>query len=147
MEELTHARVRLDLGAPVLEQLVPARLLAAPEAVLEAHRARLREQRAALLAGMAEHLPDWSYRIPSGGLCLWCRLPEPVATEVAAEAERRGVVTAPGPVFAAEGGLDHFLRIPWARPAEEMAIAARVLGESWRAVASRGGAGSVVLLA
>ncbi|MFT4289282.1 PLP-dependent aminotransferase family protein [Nocardioides sp.] len=138
MTELTGARVRLDLGAPVLEQLVLARLLAHPEAVLTAHRERLREQRAALAAAVAEQLPEWAFRLPSGGLCLWCRLPLPVATEVAAEAEQRGVVTAPGPVFAVEGGLDHFLRIPWTRPAEELARAARVLGESWRAVLARG---------
>lgn len=142
MERLTASRLRLDLGAPVLEQLVLARLLRDPEPLLEAHRARLREQRSALVAAMAEHLPEWTFRLPTGGLCLWCRLPAPVATEVAAEAERRGVVTAPGPMFAVDGGLDHFLRVPWTRPSEEMRVAARVLGEAWDAVGARGsGAG------
>jgi DNA-binding transcriptional MocR family regulator len=134
MRALTHARVRLDLGAPVLEQLAFARLLDDPGQVMEAHRARLREQRAALVAAVAEHLPEWTFRVPAGGLCLWCRLPEPLGTDVAIEAERRGVVVAPGPVFALEGGLDHFVRIPWSRPPDELETAARVLGESWRAV-------------
>jgi len=136
MTALTDARVRLDLGAPVLEQLTLAHLLADPEPVLEAHRSRLRDQRAALLDAMQEHLPEWTYQVPRGGLCLWCRLPEPLATDVVTEAERRGVIVAPGPVFALEGGLDHFLRIPWAQPAERMVRAARVLGESWEAVRS-----------
>ncbi|GAB7005587.1 PLP-dependent aminotransferase family protein [Nocardioides sp. AN3] len=141
MRELTQARVRLDLGAPVLEQLAFARLLDDPAPVVEAHRARLREQRAALLGAVREHLPEWTFRPPRGGLCLWCRLPEPVATDVAVEAERRGAVVAPGPVFAMEGGLDHFLRIPWSRPPEELDAAVRVLAEAWDVVGGRGAAG------
>lgn len=137
MTALTHARVRLDLGAPVLEQLVLARLLAEPGPVGDAHRERLREQRDALVGAMRDRLPEWRFRTPRGGLCLWCRLPEPVATDVAAEAERRGVVVAPGPVFALEGGLDHFVRIPWIRPPEELRAAVDVLAASWEAVRGR----------
>ena len=61
-----------------------------------------------------------AFRLPAGGLALWCQLPGPLGTAVAAEAERLGVIVAPGPVFAAEGGLDHFLRIPWTRPGDEL---------------------------
>ena len=46
---LTDVRVGLDLGAPVLEQLVLARLLEQGDAVVEGHRVRLREQRDALV--------------------------------------------------------------------------------------------------
>ena len=134
---LTQARVRLDLGAPVLEQLALARLLADPEPILTAHRDRLRVQRDALLAALDQHLPEWTYRAPRGGLSLWCRLPEPLSTDVSVEAERRGVVVAPGPVFALEGGLDQFVRIPWTRPAEELERAVEVLAESWRVVRAR----------
>ena len=45
MEQLTKARVTLDLGVPVMEQLATVRLLEDPEPILERHRARLREQR------------------------------------------------------------------------------------------------------
>jgi DNA-binding transcriptional MocR family regulator len=105
--------------------------------VLDAHRARLREQRTALVAAVRELLPEWTFREPRGGLCLWCRLPEPVGTDLTVEAERRGVVVAPGPVFAMEGGLGHFVRIPWVRPAEELRDAVRVLAESWGTVSAR----------
>ncbi len=44
----------------------------------------------------------------------------PLGTALAAEAERHGVIIAPGPVFAAEGGLDRFVRIPWTRPVDEL---------------------------
>ena len=42
------------------------------------------------------------------------------AIALAAEAERRGVVVSPGPVFAVDGGLDSFVRVPFTRPADEL---------------------------
>ena len=89
-----------------------------------ANRARLRVQRDALVAAISERLPDWRFRVPRGGLSLWCELPPPAdaaaPTALAAEAERRGVVVSPGPVFAVDGGLDSFVRIPFTRPADEL---------------------------
>jgi DNA-binding transcriptional MocR family regulator len=137
MERLTHTRVSMDLGAPVLEQLVLVRLLAGSEQVLGVNRARLRDQRDALVAAVGDRLPDWRFTTPTGGLALWCRLPHPLATAVATEAEQHGVVVAPGPVFAAEGGLDRFLRIPWTRPADELTAAVEVLAEAWSTVQRR----------
>ena len=137
MDRLTRARVSLDLGAPVLEQLVLTRLLADPAPVLSANRARLREQRDALAAAVRSDLPDWRFRLPTGGLALWCRLPGAHATALVAEAQRRGVILAPGPVFAVEGGLDTFVRIPWTRPADELAEAVRRIADAWAVVRDR----------
>ncbi len=143
MERLTHARVGLDLGAPVLEQLALVHLLADPSAVLEPQRDRLREQRDRLAAALSERLPEWRFRLPGGGLALWAELPTASGTAVAAEAERRGVIVAPGPLFAAEGGLDQFVRIPWSRPVDELEEAVRRLAAAWDAVRDRqGGAAS-----
>ena len=137
MERLTRARVSLDLGAPVLEQLVLVRLLADPGEVLAANRARVREQRDALVAAVRASLPEWSFHTPAGGLALWCRLPGPYGTAVAAEAELRGTIVAPGPVFAVEGGLDTFLRIPYVRSPDEMREAVRRLAAAWAVVRER----------
>lgn len=145
MSALTAARVRLDLGAPVLEQLVLTRLLADPEPVLAAQRSRLRAQRAALVDALVdargERLPHWHFRVPSGGLCLWIRLPLAVATDLVVAAERRGVVIAPGPAFAVEGGLDRFVRVPWTRPAEDLRTTVDVLAEAWSDVLEGRGEG------
>ncbi|ADD42377.1 PLP-dependent aminotransferase family protein [Stackebrandtia nassauensis] len=134
MLAFTRARVGLDLGAPVLEQLALVQLLRDPEPVLTAHRDRLRQQRNRLLAALAEHLPDWRFVRPGGGLSVWCQLPERGATALAAEAEQRGVLLAPGPIFAAEGGLDRFIRIPWTAPADLLEEAIRRLAEAWKVV-------------
>ena len=137
MERLTHARVGLDLGAPVMEQLVLARLLSTAGPVLPGHVSRLREQRDRLAGAVAAQLPEWRFRLPSGGLALWCELPGPFGTAVASEAERLGVIVAPGPVFAAEGGLDRFVRIPWTRPADELEEAVTRLAAAWDVVRER----------
>ncbi len=134
---LTAARVRLDLGVPVMEQLAFTHLLRDPEPVTTAHKARLREQRAALVAALHDRLPEWTFRVPSGGLCLWCELPAPMATEVVAESERRGVIVAPGPAFAVEGGLDRFLRLPYTRPAPELRQGVDVPAVAWRIAQER----------
>jgi DNA-binding transcriptional MocR family regulator len=137
MEQLTRSRVSLDLGAPVLEQLVLARLLADAAPILTANRARLREQRDALAAAVGAALPDWRFFLPTGGLALWCRLPATLGTALVTEAERRGVIIAPGPVFAAEGGLDSFVRIPWTRPVDELTEAVSRIADAWAVVRER----------
>lgn len=137
MDALTRARLGLDLGAPVLEQLVLTRVLADPEPLLSAHRARLREQRDALLDALTQQLPTWRWVRPSGGLAIWCELPSAAATALVAEADRAGVFIAPGPAFAAEGGLDRFVRIPWTRPVDDLTEAVRRLAGAWESVASR----------
>lgn len=134
MAALARARIGIDLGAPVFEQLVLARLLDDPAPVLAAHRDRLRAQRDRLLAALSDRLPGWRFVPPGGGLSVWCRLPERGATALAAEAEKRGVLLAPGPVFAVEGGLDRFLRIPWTAPADTLETAVDLLAEAWDVV-------------
>jgi len=134
---LVETRVALDLGAPVLEQLALAHLLTDAGPVLAHQHARLREQRDRLAAAVRRRLPEWRFRVPPGGLVLWCELPAPLATSLSAEAERRGVIVPPGPVFAPEGGLDRFVRLPYTRPAEELEAAVDLLAEAWAAARER----------
>lgn len=143
MDQLTRARVGLDLGAPVMEQLVLARLLEAGP-VFPEHISRLRTQRDCLAAAISQQLPEWRFRLPTGGLALWIELPGPLGTTLAAEAERLGVIITPGPVFAAEGGLARFVRIPWTRPNDELEEAVRRLGAAWSVVRDRHALGTRV---
>jgi DNA-binding transcriptional MocR family regulator len=140
MERLTQARVTLDLGVPVVEQLAVLHLLKGPEPALVDLRDRLRERRDTLVAAVRATFPDWTFRIPSGGLSLWCELPGPgrgLGVELADEAERHGVIIAPGPVFAAEGGLDRFVRIPFTRRVDELERAVAGIAAAWAVVGAR----------
>jgi DNA-binding transcriptional MocR family regulator len=138
MGRLTRARVTLDLGVPVMEQLAFLRLLEDPAATLDGQRIRLREQRDALVAAVRERLPEWRFRVPGGGLSLWCELPgRGLGIALTDEAERHGVIVAPGPVFAPEGGLDRFVRIPYTRRVEELELAVAGIAEAWATVSAR----------
>jgi DNA-binding transcriptional MocR family regulator len=137
MERAVASRLSLDLGSPLVEQLALAHLLADSAAVRAAHLDRLRAQRAALIEALRARLPAWEFRVPAGGLCLWCRLPVPAASSLAAAAERAGVALAPGPVFAVDGGLERFVRLPYARPVADLVAAVDVLAEVWEQVAAR----------
>ena len=119
---LAEARSALDLAPPVLEQLVAVELLGDDRA-LDLRRAELRRRRAALVAALAEHVPEWSWRPPAGGLVLWVRLDAPVATSLAAAAARHGVRVVPGGRFSADGTGERHLRLPFALPEERLADA------------------------
>jgi DNA-binding transcriptional MocR family regulator len=131
LDEVARARLSLDLGCPVLEQLAATRLLG-DRHLLEQRREQLRVSRDAALAALARHLPDWSVRRPSGGLHLWCELPGALSSELVARAEKRDVVLAAGPEFAPEGGLDRFVRVPFTQPADVLADAIARLADAWR---------------
>ena len=128
---LVGSRLTVDLGAPLLEQLVLTELLSNPAAVLAHQRERQRERRDALAGALASTLQDWRFQVPHGGMSLWCELPEPLSSALAVSAERHGVLVAPGGSFSPEGGLESFIRLPYTRPAEELVDAVQRLATAW----------------
>ena len=135
IRRLINARVQFDLGSSLFDQLVVAELLAQAD-ILANRRELLRQRRDALIAALREHLPDWRFRQPEGGLTLWVHLPHGSATRLCADMERSGIHLAPGPVFSVEGGADGWLRIPYAKPEEELVRAVKEVAKTW-AVAPR----------
>ena len=131
VEEFAASRLRLDLGAPVLEQLTAVHLLDRYEAVLAERRSQLRAGRDALVSGLAQHLPDWRARVPAGGMALWCALPTPGSTALAIAAREHGVVLASGPNFAPAGGLDGWVRLPYSLPTDRLAQVPQRLAAAW----------------
>src|SRR5690606_5679988 len=115
----------VDLGSSLLDQLIVDELLG-DENLLAIRREQLRRRRDALAQALREHLPYWRWRLPDGGLALWVQLPPGIsATRLAADMARTGVHLAPGPVFTVEGGADAWLRIPYAKPEEQLVAAVR----------------------
>ena len=131
--QLVATRVQFDLGSSLFDQLVLAELFKAGDDIHDIRRARLRSRRDALAGALREHLPDWRFRLPDGGLALWVQLPRGSATQLATDMQRHGVYLAPGPVFSVDGGSDGWLRIPFARNEDELVEAVRRIAAAWPA--------------
>ena len=101
------AKQAADLHTPSVNQLAAARYLADND--LDAHVARVaavyRERRDAMLAGLADALPEGSvWDRPEGGMFLWARLPEAYdTTDLLPAVVAQEVAYVPGaPFYAAE---------------------------------------------
>ncbi len=110
---LVRARVTLDLGSSVMDQLAVSYLFDDLDNALEDRRASLRRGRDTMARELRRQLPTWSFTMPAGGLSLWCRLPEPVGPAVVEAAERHGVLGVPGGRFSVDGGHESRLRLPF----------------------------------
>ncbi|WP_368650013.1 PLP-dependent aminotransferase family protein [Castellaniella ginsengisoli] len=137
LDALLRARMSLDLGVPVVEQLAAAHLLRQGP-VSPGQLARLRTQRDALIDLVTTLLPDWRFTPPAGGLMLWCELPHRGATALAAAVAASRVVLTPGPVFSVNGGLDSYVRPPWTRPVAELRAAVERIAAAWRRLEESG---------
>ena len=132
VERLVRARVQIDLGTSLFDQLVVLELLR-DDSIATLRRAQLRQRRDALAQAIAEHLPGWRFRLPDGGLTLWLQLPYGSATQLAARMDALGVHLAPGPVFSVEGGGDPWLRLPFAKPEDQLREAVTRIAQVWSA--------------
>lgn len=133
---LTGARIAVDLGTPVMEQLAAAHLLSDVEGLLERQRDRLRTRRRTLCAALDRHLPSWEYTVGAGGMSLWARMPEPVSTALAAVAPSHGVLLTAGPRFGVQGAFEHFARLPYTQDPEVIEPAVAAVADAYRQVAS-----------
>lgn len=113
IEQLGYLKANADMGTPLLDQAVAARLL--PElATLAEDRTTVALERLELATTLLRaHLPDWSWRAPVGGTALWIRLPGHDAAAFAQVALRHGVEVTPGRETDPTGGWDDHLRLPF----------------------------------
>ena len=125
------ARASMDLGAPVLEQLVVADLLRRRSTLLPERRATLARRRDALAAAVSAELPSWKFRLPGGGLSLWCELPEPVGSSLVGVAQRNGALLVAGSRFSPDGGLESFIRLPFTLDEDALREGVRRLAASY----------------
>lgn len=131
MDDAAAVRLTLDLGAPVLEQLVAAELLDAGDAILTQMRSRLAVARDRLVADLRTLLPSWHVVVPSGGMALWVRLPEERSGALVSAALAHGLTLASGPNFAPAGGLDRWIRVPFTVAEAELTDVAPRLAAAW----------------
>lgn len=129
---IADARLTLDLSAPLLDQLVQLQLFDRRAEIIAYRRKQVRASRDALVTALAAQLPEWSVTTPPGGLSLWVGLPDELSTALTVAAERHGVLLAPGSMFAVEGGLERFVRLPFTdHDPEALDEAVRRLARAW----------------
>ncbi|TWE12935.1 GntR family transcriptional regulator [Rudaeicoccus suwonensis] len=128
---IARARLSLDLGAPILEQLVVAQLLRESDGLADSVRRQLIASREALLE-LATACPGWRTRVPEGGLSLWWQLPQPKSSALVTAARRHGILLAPGSAFAVTGhGLERWVRTPYGLDDVTLRRAVPIIAQAW----------------
>jgi DNA-binding transcriptional MocR family regulator len=131
VRRLAATRASVDLGGPVLEQLLTAHLMAEGDEVAAARRPALAAARDHLLEQIADAFPQWSPSRPGGGLSLWVDLGRGASSRLTATARRRDVLLAAGPRFGLDGAFERYLRLPFTLPQDRMDEALDRLAAAW----------------
>jgi DNA-binding transcriptional MocR family regulator len=132
VRRLSATRASMDLGGPILDQLVVARLLADVEPMLVARRAELTAARDHLRDRLAQVFPGWRPSRPGGGLSLWIDLGAAVSSRLTLAARRRDVLLAAGPRFGVDGAFERYLRLPYTLRRDQVDAAVARLALAWR---------------
>ncbi|WP_232663724.1 MocR-like transcription factor YczR [Pseudonocardia sp. TRM90224] len=131
VRRLAALRASVDLGSPVLEQLVTARLMTDIDQIVQARRVELSSARDHLRGKLAATFPGWQMSRPTGGLCLWVDLGEPVSSRLTIAARRHDLLLSAGPRFGVDGAFERFLRLPYTLRRDRMDAAVDVLVTAW----------------
>jgi DNA-binding transcriptional MocR family regulator len=131
VRRLAAARGALDLGSPVLEQLVVAHLMHDVDAVAATRRTELAAARDHLLGRLGLAFPHWTSSRPGGGLSLWVDLAEPVSSRLTTAARRHDVLLAAGPRFGLDGAFERHIRLPYTLRRDRMDAALEQLVRAW----------------
>jgi DNA-binding transcriptional MocR family regulator len=137
-ERLARHKALADLGSPVIDQALTARLL--PRlAELTSARARVATARRKLMGQLlTERLPEWEWSEPEGGSALWIRLPDTDARVFAQVALRHGVEVVAGRAMDPTGEHDDHLRVPFAYPEPVLDDALDRLSRAWQELRRHG---------
>lgn len=123
VERVARQKLMASLGTSIPAQLALARYLerGSFDRHLRKLRSTLERQRDIYTAIIADSLPRGT-RIsrPDGGYFLWVELPEKVDGLALSRHLRSDAISlAPGPMFSASGGFDHFIRVNIGHPPDE----------------------------
>ena len=134
--QLGQLKAVADLGCSLVSQAIAVGMLADVERLGDLRRAELTLRLALLEDLLHGALPDWRWRRPEGGLCIWARLPAGSSAELAQVAARRGVLIAPGPLMSPTGRFDEFIRLPFDHEPAVLREGVRRLASAWQSYAA-----------
>ncbi|MGH3645959.1 MAG: PLP-dependent aminotransferase family protein [Micromonosporaceae bacterium] len=131
IERLARQKALADLGSPILDQALVARLLPRLPEITAARSAVLRQRLGHLVELLTEQLPEWRYRVPRTGSALWIELPGVDAQGFAQVALRHGVEVVPGAAMDPSGAHDSYIRLPYTFPTDVLTEVVRRLTSAW----------------
>lgn len=117
VERLADARQQMDFGLSVIPQKVAMQFL--ESSYIDPHLDRLRMnllfKRDILIEALEKELPNMvHFKIPHGGLHLWCKITSKVDdTRLLEEGIKNGVIFVPGSVYGSDSG---YIRFNFSRP-------------------------------
>jgi DNA-binding transcriptional MocR family regulator len=131
IQRLVRLKTAMDLGSPLFTQAIGARVVGAMNEARALRRRELKPRRDVLASLLRKELPEWEFRVPTGGLFFWTRLPGADAREFAQVAFRHGIVTLPGTVMSPAEEHVGFLRLPFFADLETLRSAVDCLAGAW----------------
>ena len=128
---LGELKASADLGTPLFDQAVAARLVDEFDRMRRDRRAELEANLAFVTDFLARRLPAWEWPPPAGGVSLWIRLPRGTAAAFAQIALRHGVEVIPGDVMSPTGGHGDYFRLPITAPPDQLDVILHRLEAAW----------------
>lgn len=135
IRKLAAVRAGIDLGSPILEQLVVAQLLPQLPQIVAERRSQLRAGRDSIQAAVSQRFPEWTIPEVQGGLAVWLNIGVPLSSHLALAARGHGLMITAGPRFGIDGAFERFLRMPLTYSPEAVDRAVVALTRSWPALA------------
>lgn len=127
-----------DTPNSILTQLIGLRVLQSNDELLDERRELLVKRRQVLVDLLGQHVPDWRFTTPGGGLSLWVDLGARLGPALARAAGRRDVRIYSGGRFGEDGTLDNHIRVPYVADEDALAEGCERLAEAWHEVRGPG---------
>lgn len=143
VQRLARRKALADIGSPVLDQALAARLMPRLDEILASRAKELGSQLDHIDGLLRERLPSWRWRRPDGGGALWVELPGVDATAFAQVAVRHGVDVVPGNVMDPDGGHRNHIRLPFTFTPETLDELVHRLARAWAEIERHGPAPAV----
>ena len=135
---LIQSKTLCDFGSSMPSQVIALSLLQDLPALRAERRESVLPARDLLVKLLREHLPEWTFEVPSGGQFLWAELPTRNATGYTHAARRLGVRLFPGASMGVTDLPDAYLRLPFTVPPEHLPEAVARLAAAWQGFRERG---------
>jgi DNA-binding transcriptional MocR family regulator len=132
---LIELKAMNDLGSPLFDQAVAARIVPHLDQMRVDHRTMLNRNLELVAALLADLLPTWRWRRPKGGPSLWVELPSGSASAYTQVALRFGVEVIPGDQMSPTGDDRRHLRLPYTAEPPVLEETMRRLAQAWEAYA------------